>query len=132
MRQPFSDKFLIRIFEAFHMIETLVIDQDESRWSVENLLSVLQSLLSIKNLTFSNHITLMDSNFSLVETKVIFEAAFDLMKHFPNLNYYLSFDVCACFRPSVLQSFRPSVCPKKNFLMVADIKKCQYKKLSHF
>ena len=69
------------------MIETLVIDQDESRWSIENLLSVLQSLLSIKNLTFSNHITLMDSDFSLVETKVIFEAAFDLIKHFPNDSY---------------------------------------------
>ena len=36
---------------------------------------------------------------------------------------------CLCgFRPSV----RPSVCPKKNFLIVAHIKKCQYKKLSHF
>ena len=72
------------IIEAFPMIETLVIDQDEGRWFVENLLSVLQSLLSIKNLTFSNHITLRGSDFSLVETKVIFEAAFDLIKHFPN------------------------------------------------
>ena len=31
-----------------------------------------------------------------------------------NLNYYLSYDVCAF----------PCVCPKKNFLMVANIKKC--------
>ena len=66
------------------MIETLIIDQNESDWIVENLLSVLQSLLSIKNLTFSNHIALMGSDFSLDETKFIFEAAFDLIKHFPN------------------------------------------------
>ena len=77
------------IIEAFPMIETLVIDkdvdyQDDGRWLVENLLSVLQSLLTIKNLIFSHHITLMGSDFSLVETKVIFEAAFDLIKHFPN------------------------------------------------
>ena len=72
------------IIEAFPMIETLVIDHDEGRWIVENLLSVLQSLLSIKNLTFSKHITLRGSEFSLVETKLIFEAAFHLIKHFPN------------------------------------------------
>ena len=42
----------------------------------------------------------------------------------------LLFDLrCLCVFPS----FCPSVCPKKkNFLMVAHIKKCQFKKLSHF
>ena len=83
-----TDKFLMRIFEAFPMIETLIINHadwhDEGNWILENLLSVLQTLLSIKNLAFSDHITLMESDFSLVETKVIFEAAFDLIKQFPN------------------------------------------------
>ena len=81
-----SDKFLMRIFEAFPMVETLVIDQNDwyRSWSVENILCVLQSLVSIKNLTFSNEIILMGSDFSLAETKVIFEAAFDLIKQFPN------------------------------------------------
>ena len=80
-----SDKFLMRIFEAFPNIETLVIDRYcRCRWIVENLLSVLQSLLSIKNLTFSNDVVLVGSDFSLGETKVIFEAAFDLIKQFPD------------------------------------------------
>jgi hypothetical protein len=80
-----SDKFLMRMFEAFPNIETLVIDQHcHCRWIVENLLSVLQSLLSIKNLTFCNHVSLVGSDFSLAETKAIFEAAFDLIKQFPN------------------------------------------------
>ena len=80
-----SDKFLMRIFEAFPMIETLVIDEHSFySWKVENLLSVLQSLLSIKNLTFFDHVNLVGSNFSLFETKVIFEAAFDLIKQFPD------------------------------------------------
>ena len=53
-------------------------------WLVENLLSVLQSLLSIKNLTFIDHVNLVGSDFSLAETKFIFEAAFDLIKQFPD------------------------------------------------
>ena len=38
------------------------------------------------------------------------------------LNYYFSYDVCACFRLSVCLSVWVSFC-KKNFLMGADIKK---------
>ena len=71
------------------------------------------------------------------------------------LNYYLSFDVCVCFRLSCLSAKNnflmdshlllldlrclcvfPSVCPvflqKNNFLMDSHIKKCLYTKLSHF
>ena len=67
-----SDKFLMRIFEAFPMIETLVINQHcYCSWLVENLLSVLQSLLSIKNLSFSDTFNLVSSDFSLDETKFI-------------------------------------------------------------
>ena len=79
------DTFLMRIFEAFPMIETLVIDQHcYCSWLLENLLSVLQSLLSIKNLSFSDTVNLVGSDFSLAETKFIFEAAFDLIKQFPD------------------------------------------------
>ena len=61
--------------------------------------------------------------------KNFFESHIQILLH---LNYYLSFDVCACFGPSVRPSVCPSVCLKKNFLMVAHIKKCKYNKLSLF
>ena len=93
-----NDVFLMRIHEAFPMIETLVIGGDirglrsgadgtnssnNGLWSVENLISVLQSLLLIENLTFSNHIT-MNTDLSPTETANIFAASFDLIKQFPN------------------------------------------------
>ena len=94
-----SDKFLTRIHEAFPVIETFVnegdvrglgagYDGDYKIWRIENLISVLQSLLSIKNLTFSDHITMNHkygsvSDLSLAETANIFAVAFDLIKQFP-------------------------------------------------
>ena len=61
-----GDKFLMRIHEAFPIIESLIIDgyvgggayggYSEQLWRVENLINVLQSLLSIKNFT-NFHIT---------------------------------------------------------------------------
>ena len=81
-------------------LETLVIngdvrglgtgyDGDSGVWSVENLINVLQSLLSIKNLTFSHHITMNHkygpiSDLSLSETANIFAVALDMIKQFPN------------------------------------------------
>jgi hypothetical protein len=95
-----SDKFLTRIHEAFPVIETLVnegdvrglgtgSDGDYKIWRIENLISVLQSLLSIENLTFSDHITMNHeygpvSDLSLAETANIFAVAFDMIKQFPN------------------------------------------------
>ena len=96
-----GDKFLMRIHEAFPILESLIIDgnvhrldtayggDSEHLWRVENLINVLQSLLSIKNFTFSNHISMNTeygptSDLSLVETANIFAASFDMIKQFPN------------------------------------------------
>ena len=74
---------------------------------------------------------LFDSDFSAKLKFIHSEKATKFCEIFPllltpvHLNYYLSNDVCVVF-------LRLSVCPKKNFLMVAHIKKCQYTKLSHF
>ena len=56
------------------------------------------------------------SNSERSELFLVSECFFNLFLYFSHLNYYLSFDVCACFLAYV--------CPKKNFLMVAHIKKC--------
>jgi len=100
-----TDKFLMKIHEAFPALDTFEIDGDirafehyfdgeERSWRIENLIAVLQSLLLIENLTFSNHITMKkvsfrhnrfeyESDLSLSETENIFATAFDLVKKFP-------------------------------------------------
>ena len=70
--------------------------------------------------TFATQCTLL---FITTSIKLIKPYYLFLSVYLPvNLNYYLSYDVCAV---SVLPSFRPSVCPKKKLL-----NGCKYQKMS--
>jgi len=85
----FSQDFLLRLREAFPVIETFSIhywDPDRAiYWNIDNFITILQTLLTVKNLTFRNVLIKISgsSDLTAIETGNIFALAFDILKKFP-------------------------------------------------
>ena len=77
----------------------------------------------VEILRWEEHLKIQDGRVNCVHCSTTFSNISLAKNHYfeQHLNYYLSFDVCAV---SVVGRSVGSVCPKKNFLMVAHIKKC--------